>query len=1140
MSIHHRFLALFLILLAPVGPLALAGAADEPQAGVILPNGARGVGGPVAVPINLTEVAGVLGLQEAIRPERIAVVWRQPGSPGVPLLAQFDPAEDFDATAQVGTLRFLAPPGQGEVGVWFTGVPPNLPPPTPVPALQVSTEDGRITVRNAHYTVTHDPRKLGGLPCRFEFGGSGKVFDTYAFNDRVYRPDLGGFSLRYDPQPQLELLASGPVCAVVRVRARYLRPDGTAPESRPAATYTFVYYAHSPEIEVRAEVSQQKPTDWSELHIIELNFPDESFTHWAAGDPLREGPLEADRNSERGSDWAALVDGYDMIGLMRAGGAMIYDGRGEYGTYLHGPWVSWGSTEATFTAALWVGTSQEGPAAVRRAAAASAGVAGAYVVVPSLQRQLEGIRERLAALPRGGRRGRFAWALAQVEGRARAGRLTAAQEAARGLLEALQAGEEALAVAGEPGLLRLDNGRIGLGFDVRPDGVGLVSFFDLEAERELLSGARQPLWRATARDAQGTVQFDGLSGWGEVTADWPEPRSGEGGREVTWYWGSPQDPRLAGLKVTARLVLDGPQAACSLRIDNDSPTVGLSRVGFVEVATGPLGGTAEDDVVIFPRGAGERATAPLLKPFGYSSTYPNGWCTMQFMAVYDGESGLYVGMHDPQASTKDIRVEHPAGTNELRFAYDWPVPDMHRPGNDFESAPAVLRVFRGDWFDAAQIYKAWVRAEAPWWPRGPRVGRETPEWFQDIAVWALGGGRPEDCVAAVKAFGAYMGVPTAFHWYNWHQIPFDDNYPHYFPAKDGFAEGVRELQAAGVRVMPYINGRLWDTDTEDFPTRAQPFATKNEQGQPYIEEYGSGAKLAPMCPTTDLWRQTVRDTVLRLQNEVGVDGVYIDQVAAAGPVLCFDAGHGHPLGGGHWWTVDGYWPLLTALRQQMGPDKFITTECNAEPYLHLFDGYLTWHWQFNGQIPLFPAVYGGQIQLFSRAYRGGPTKDLALRMKAAQQLVFGEQLGWIDPNVIQEENNGPFLRRMARLRYALRDYLARGEMARPPTLLGNLPEVTADWQWSGEWPVTDTALQRGAWRAADGRLALLFINVADEELQAELVFDGPAYGFPADATLTVTPRTEEGPGQPTTEPASFRRTIALAPHQALALEVSQP
>ena len=134
------------------------------------------------------------------------------------------------------------------------------------------------------------------------------------------------------------------------------------------------------------------------------------------------------------------------------------------------------------------------------------------------------------------------------------------------------------------------------------------------------------------------------------------------------------------------------------------------------------------------------------------------------------------------------------------------------------------------------------------------------------------------------------------HWYNWHQIPFDNDYPHYFPTKPGFAEGVRALQSSGTFVMPYINGRLWDTrdrGTEDFEfTRvALPAVTKNEKGQPYIETYGSKEKdgspvrLGVMCPTTELWQSRVRQTVLRLMNECGVKGVYIDQIAAAAPTL---------------------------------------------------------------------------------------------------------------------------------------------------------------------------------------------------------------------------------------------------------------
>ena len=59
--------------------------------------------------------------------------------------------------------------------------------------------------------------------------------------------------------------------------------------------------------------------------------------------------------------------------------------------------------------------------------------------------------------------------------------------------------------------------------------------------------------------------------------------------------------------------------------------------------------------------------------------------------------------------------------------------------------------------------------------------------------------------------------------------------------------------------MPYINGRLWDTrdkGTEDFEftQRALPAATKDENGEPYMEAYGSKesdgspVRLAVMCP----------------------------------------------------------------------------------------------------------------------------------------------------------------------------------------------------------------------------------------------------------------------------------------------------
>jgi len=416
-----------------------------------------------------------------------------------------------------------------------------------------------------------------------------------------------------------------------------------------------------------------------------------------------------------------------------------------------------------------------------------------------------------------------------------------------------------------------------------------------------------------------------------------------------------------------------------------------------------------------------------------------------------------------------------------------------------------------------------------------------------ITAWALTGGSASGCVSRVKALADDLEVPVGFHWYNWHLIPFDNDYPHYLPPKDGFAEGVAELKQAGVYVMPYINGRLWDThdrgaDDWQFTPLALPAATKDEEGNPYTESYGSkevdgnSVKLAAMCPSTSLWQNRVSDIVLRLFNEYGLDGVYIDQVAAAQPRLCFDSSHGHPLGGSHWWT-EGYWKMLTAIRSAKPADCMLTTECNAEPYIKWFDGYLTWHWQEQNMVPAFSAVYGGAIQMFGRAYRGGTSQDLANHMKAGQQLVFGEQIGWFGPEIIKRPDSGPFLRDCIALRWRLKEYFYHGRMARPPRLRGENPAVTADWQWRNEWPVTTEAAMAGAWRLSNQRKVIfLSANVSDEPLTLSLEFDPIEYGL-IGKLLKVTNITATGLGDESTIQATDQPELSLGPRSVFAWEI---
>ena len=96
---------------------------------------------------------------------------------------------------------------------------------------------------------------------------------------------------------------------------------------------------------------------------------------------------------------------------------------------------------------------------------------------------------------------------------------------------------------------------------------------------------------------------------------------------------------------------------------------------------------------------------------------------MQFMAAYDQprNTGLYVAAHDPLASAKNLLVESQPRERRVVLSFPHPAEEMDRPGNDFRLAgEAVWRIVRGDWFDAAMVYRDWVRSSARWWPKlGP-------------------------------------------------------------------------------------------------------------------------------------------------------------------------------------------------------------------------------------------------------------------------------------------------------------------------------------------------------------------------------------------------------------------------------------
>lgn len=1039
-----------------------------------------------------------------------------------------------------------SPPGAADAGqagsqatgtVWLR-VPPNSGDAFELTVAEESVGtpapfDGSVVRRD--FVAEHRVASLGGLPSRFRFVQSGKDFSQFAWHDRVHHRELGGFSLRDDQHAQVKLISEGPVCTVVRVEAAYTRPDGTQPPSRPRAVYQWHYLHELPLVYVTATISQDTSFEWQEVHFLELNFPGSDFLHWAGDGPGESGELVGDNGIHHCGNWAGVFDGQNGIGMFGCGAVLVHDGRGAYGTYLHADgdrtWQAWSDTTRAYSAWLWLGTHDQPATAVRLAHEQCPVPVSAVLSPSSAYHAIRAAQETLPQddMARAARAQHVAWA-ARLEA---AGRFGDARVALNGTppqdWKVLSAGDLHLALQHGEG------------------GVRLESLLDSRSVHEHAPIEPAPLFRITLHNTvtgeEKTLAAD--RGWEQVQLSAPDPQ------QLTIRWAHPDVADIGDLAVTlgASAVPADHAIHWTCEVAGQQTPWSLERVAFPQLRVVAPG---TEPVLLFPRGPGELRPNAWRETFSFGGLYPNGWTSMQFMAAYDRASGrgIYWGLHDPLASTKDLAVSSDIRAGTVTLSADHPVANMRQAGNRFVlSGKAVWQTFTGDWFDAAQIYRRWVRAEARWFPELSPAGREdTPLWMRELSAWAQTGGPASACVEPVQQFAQFLGVPVGYHWYSWHLNPFDNDYPHYFPTTPGFTEGVTQLQASQVHVMPYINGRLWDTrdrglEDFEFTGRALPATTKNGQGEPFTEQYGSkesdgsNVTLAVMCPTTALWQDQIRGILSQLFTEHRVAGVYIDQIAAAPPALCMDPNHGHPLGGGSWWN-EGYWQMLDRIRQEKPAQAMLTTECNAEPFVRWFDGYLTWHWQFDGQVPAFPAVYGGAIQMFGRAYRGGPTKDLALRMKAGQQLVFGEQIGWLDPHVTAEEQNAAFLRRVVQARWQLRRYFYAGDMLRPPRLDPPAPTVRADWQWQDSWWVTTDAVLTGAWSLPQDRRAVaLFVNVSDEPVQTVWTCDCSALA--GDAThVQLTELTAEGRGPTTTQPRKVHQSQTFPPRSVLAIEIT--
>ena len=707
-----------------------------------------------------------------------------------------------------------------------------------------------------------------------------------------------------------------------------------------------------------------------------------------------------------------------------------------------------------------------------------------------------------------------------------------AERALARLLAALTACAPLLA---EPQAPAVDSAALRLRFE--PEHGSLVEFRDKATGYDHADAdALLPLW--TAAPAEGPA-------FGPADAArfaWRATPGAEDGLEL--LWAGFDKVNLPDLKVTARVRLSagGAESRWSIALEGLGARQ-LRDLRFPRIACA----RREAETLAVPVWMGERCrrARDLLhaggRPGRWEWEYP-GLLSMQCAALYGEDGpGLLLAANDTAALRKLFAV---FGLERKGLALEIVHVPSLSPGGEARFEPAyeaLATAFRGDWYDAAALYRAWAWRQA--WVRESRRLRElTPAWLLDTALWVWNRGRSPGVLAPAAALMEHAEVPVSVFWHWWHGCAYDTGFPEYLPPREGeepFRQALARAQERGIRALVYMNQRLWGMTTRSWVEQgAERWAVKRPDGGVTPEVYNTfnRAPCASMCMGTEFWRGTYAALAEGAVRGLGVDGIYMDQACSS--LACYDPGHGHPLGGGAWW-MEGFRRLEEDLRARCAPAKPVALagEGCGEAWLPHLDAMLSLQvsmeryaapgrWE---PIPFFHAVYHA-CALFFGSYSSltrppydelwpaefAPARPLELldrkfaaqfRLEQGRAFAWGQQptiANFLPGQLADRGEELDFFLRLVRVRRAALPYLRDGVFLRPPAIdaptapipMSRLSIYAGQRDAVREFEGQAPRALASAWAAPDGSIAAALVNISEAPIALDLSLGPPEYAVP--------------------------------------------
>ncbi len=466
----------------------------------------------------------------------------------------------------------------------------------------------------------------------------------------------------------------------------------------------------------------------------------------------------------------------------------------------------------------------------------------------------------------------------------------------------------------------------------------------------------------------------------------------------------------------------------------------LEYVDFPKLALRPRGDAAANLCAIPWRRGRLRRLAQFTE--GYHEEYPCSSARFQMTALYDeaARKGIYFAAEDGDGWEKHFLQTYIPAYNVLVSNLRFFPPDRGRAGNRLPQAfTCLLGAFDGDWYDAAQIYRAWFLKQK-WASRGPLATNDTPDFLKHSPVWLryylresrkLG---PEQIGAFQRWSALFPGrkIPaTLYHFSNFKEPADKPKYPvcEYYgfraTAYPGLPEALKAATAGGLRCSVYWQSEIIN---QDAPENAPlvPADKLDRQGRPvlYLGERGV------LCRQAPVWLRRTAE-VHEYQAGLGFTGFYLDTYGKSKPdTQCFDTRHGHFAGGANQECLAQrvYGEAVRRHIRAMAPEYYMGGEASCECYVDLLDYKLNAVATYPGHIPLERALYGDYILSHGRVVREYTPDELRL-------IGFDFLEGCIPGRFFSPPPEGAperkFLQDICNLTEAAYDYLRAGRMLRP-------------------------------------------------------------------------------------------------------------